>query len=98
MSSFSENVRVMRKLRGLTQVELAVKSEVAVAQISRFESGKQTPNISNLVKISDALRISTDWLLDREGYYVHTPHELLSEDDLDLMARFEQLLLDRGAS
>lgn len=92
--SFGENIRKIRKLRGLAQKELAAKSGVASTIISRIESGKQKSTLDNLRKLADALYVSTDWLLDRDDFN-HRPHKLLSVDDIDLIARFEQMLLDR---
>ena len=92
--SFGENIRKIRKLRGLAQKELAVKLGVTSTTISRIESGKQKSTLDNLRKFANALYISTDWLLDRDDFS-YRPHKLLSVDDIDLIARFEQMLLDR---
>jgi transcriptional regulator with XRE-family HTH domain len=59
------NLRCLRELRGLTQTEMGARSGIAAASISHFETGQRVPSIASLVKIADALQVSTDVLLGR---------------------------------
>lgn len=52
-----------RKKLGLTQEALAEKGEVTTQFVSYAESGKRAMRPENLLKISSALGVSTDYLL-----------------------------------
>jgi transcriptional regulator with XRE-family HTH domain len=59
----SENIKKYRKLKGLTQNELAEKLVISPQSVSKWECGLSVPDISNLCKISNLLEISLDLLL-----------------------------------
>lgn len=46
-----------------TQPELARKSGVSTMTISHFECNRREPRIANLVRLADALGVTTDWLI-----------------------------------
>lgn len=52
-----------RKKLGLTQEQLAEKSELTTQAVSYFESGKRAMRPENLMKIAAGLGVSTDYLL-----------------------------------
>ena len=51
--------------KGWQQKRLALEAGMPDSTISQYTSGKRRPNIERLVKLADALDISTDELLDR---------------------------------
>ena len=53
-------VRVWRKYRGLTQVELAAKAGIAQTYLSRIELGARTGTAKVLRSLADALGIDLD--------------------------------------
>lgn len=57
-----ENISYYRKLRELTQKELANKIGITASAMSRIESGKNTPTASNLQRIASALGVSVEKL------------------------------------
>lgn len=64
--NFAERLRFAReKLRGLTQVELGEKAALPSTSISHFENvnGTRKPSFDNLIALSNALNISSDYLL-----------------------------------
>ncbi len=61
---FSANLRRVRKLRGMTQVELALMTELHRTQISLLERGKRMPRLDTLVKLVYALGCSADDLIE----------------------------------
>lgn len=66
-----------RKKMGLTQEQLAEKSEVTTQFVSYAESGKRGMRPENLMKIAAALGVSTDYLLT--GDIIDKDKLLLSE-------------------
>lgn len=57
------NLSTLRKKRGLSQAQLATRSDLPRSTISHFESGMGNPSLQNLVKLSSALQISIEELL-----------------------------------
>ena len=66
-----------RKQLGLTQEALAEKAEVTTQFVSYAESGKRAMRPGNLLKISEALGVSADYLLT--GDMIDKDSLLLSE-------------------
>ena len=60
---FNENLKELRKQKGLTQEELAQQLFVSRAAISKWESGRGYPNIDSLKSISDFFSVTVDELL-----------------------------------
>lgn len=65
MSPLSANLKVLRELRGLTQAELGSRAGIGAASVSHFETGQRAPSLDSLVKLADALGVTTDALLGR---------------------------------
>lgn len=55
-----------RKIRGLTQRQLAEKVGIKQPQLARIESGKQSPTIRTLVGICEALDYSLEIVVVRD--------------------------------
>ena len=63
-----ENLKKIRKAKGLTQKELAKLSDLSEAQISLIESGKRFPSYEALLKLAEALDCeSADLLSTRQN-------------------------------
>ncbi|MCD8146365.1 MAG: helix-turn-helix domain-containing protein [Clostridiales bacterium] len=61
---FGKRLQSARKMRGLTQVELAERLGLSSSQhISKIERGEKTCSIDLLVELSCVLHVSTEYLL-----------------------------------
>ena len=60
---FADNLKRLRKQKGLSQERLAELSHVHRVSISMFENGKKNPNVDSLKRLANALDVSTDELL-----------------------------------
>lgn len=60
---FGARIRIMRKSLGLTQADLAKKIGVTKQVITNYELGLREPPFRNLIGLSRALNVTTDWLL-----------------------------------
>lgn len=58
-----DNIRTIRKAKGLSQEELAIKLNVVRQTISKWEQGLSVPDSELLVSLSDALDTSVSTLL-----------------------------------
>ncbi len=57
MRAIAHNVKTVRQKRGLSQVELARRSNTSRSLIARFESTGTDIRIESLCRIADALRV-----------------------------------------
>lgn len=57
MKKLGENIRQARKIKGLTQEELAEKSNLSTMSIRRYEGGQRTITEKALVRIANALDV-----------------------------------------
>jgi transcriptional regulator with XRE-family HTH domain len=87
---FQKRLVEARKKRTLSQDELAKKSGLKPAAISHFETGSRKPSFDNLRKLSDALKVTADFLLGRTD-----DPEGFAEADVAFRHSFEQLSSDQ---
>ena len=59
----SENIKAVRKSKGLSQEELAAKLNVVRQTISKWEQGLSVPDADMLISLSEALETSVSALL-----------------------------------
>ena len=58
-------IKMRRRELKLTQTELAKEANLTPAAISQFESGTRKPSFKTLSSLSDALKVTTDYLLGK---------------------------------
>jgi transcriptional regulator with XRE-family HTH domain len=80
-------LRTFRQQRGITQVQLAKALGVQQANVSAMERGVRSLTIHQVVKLSKALKISTDVLLKGDG----TAPAKKPPQDLKLLRRMQRL-------
>jgi putative transcriptional regulator len=61
----NENIKAIRKSKGLSQEELAVKLNVVRQTVSKWERGLSVPDSDMLISISEALETSVSTLLGK---------------------------------
>lgn len=77
LGEVGQRIADRRKALGLTQEELAEKSNLTTQFVSYAESGKRASRPENLMKIASVLGVSTDYLLT--GDIIDKDKLLLSE-------------------
>ncbi|HEN4709625.1 helix-turn-helix transcriptional regulator [Streptococcus agalactiae] len=63
LTNFGENLRLMRKTKSLTQVEMSKKLNVTQGAYAKWENGRTEPNLENVVKLAKLFKTTTDFLL-----------------------------------
>lgn len=58
-----ENVRRYRKLKGMTQEQLALEAEMERSYVSDLERGTRNPSVRALGRLAEALQIEPQLLL-----------------------------------
>lgn len=69
----------LRKMRNMTQKELAEKLSLSVNSISMYERGMSTPNDDVKIKIAQIFHVSLDYLLGNVDEKIQNPSSLRSE-------------------
>lgn len=65
MTIFGERIKRLRIERNILQKHIAEHLGVTVRTYQYYESGELEPNLKNLVKLADYIKVSTDYLLGR---------------------------------
>ena len=60
---FSENLRALRKAKGLTQEELAIRLHVVRQTVSKWEKGLSVPDADLLLRLAEVLDTTVSRLL-----------------------------------
>lgn len=64
LQALGNRLRELRRLRGLSQEELAWKADLELSQISRIERGVINTSVSQVLSIAEALEISLPEFFD----------------------------------
>lgn len=91
---FGENLKAMRKAKGYTQQELAMKLNVVRQTVSKWEKGLSVPDAEILVEIADVLDTDVSVLLGKEV----SDEESRDEVALQLAKISEQLAIKNRKS
>lgn len=63
MSSFSSNLKDLRKNKGMSQIELAKALGISTSSVAMYEVGKREPNFILLKKIASYFKVDVNYLL-----------------------------------
>lgn len=85
MSDYGSRIKETRKLRGLTQQEVADAAGMSVMTIRRYESGERTPNIESLRKIAGAMGCSVADIIPPEPRIISSVSSELTEEEKSLL-------------
>lgn len=69
MIDIGENIREIRKLKGMTQKELGNKLGISQSVINQFENNKTAPKLQTIEKLAIALEVSMYDILKRSAEY-----------------------------
>lgn len=59
------NLRLLRKKHGLTQVQLQLATGIEQALLSKFERGERIPPTDTLITLADFYGVSLDYIAGR---------------------------------
>lgn len=63
--SMNNNLKLLRKKRGYTQIAVQMKTGIEQALLSKFENGERIPPTETLLKLAEFYNVSIDYLLCR---------------------------------
>lgn len=61
--NISDRIQNLRKIKGISQEELADKIGVSRQAVSKWESEQSTPDVDKIIIMSDYFEVTTDYLL-----------------------------------
>lgn len=59
------NLKALRKARGLTQISLQMQIGIEQALLSKFENGERIPPTDTLIRLADFYGVSMDYIMGR---------------------------------
>ncbi|MBR4288140.1 MAG: helix-turn-helix transcriptional regulator [Clostridia bacterium] len=59
------NLRLLRKNKGYTQIAVQMKTGIEQALLSKFENGERVPPTETLIRLADFYEVSIDYILCR---------------------------------
>lgn len=59
------NLKTLRKSKGLTQIAMQMQTGIEQALISKYENGERIPPTETLIILADFFNTNIDYLLDR---------------------------------
>ncbi|HEM3588549.1 TPA: helix-turn-helix transcriptional regulator [Streptococcus suis] len=95
MSIFTIRLKALRKEKKLTQKELAEKIGIKQNSYSDWETGKNEPNLENIVKLAQLLDTTTDDLLGQTIYSKVDVTNFLEDFDVNGLRNFSKDELDK---
>ncbi len=63
------NIKELRTAKGYNQIQLAEFLEVSQTSVSNWENGRYLPETDKLLKMSEILDASIDYILGKSKYY-----------------------------
>jgi len=95
MSVFSDRLRQLRKVREVTQAQLAEAIGITDRACRRYEAGENEPTLSVIQKIADFFDVSVDFLMGRDNYWqdknghinVRVPPDIFSQEDIKRLTK-----------
>jgi transcriptional regulator with XRE-family HTH domain len=84
---FANRLKELRKQKNLSQTELGEIAKLHYTHIGRFERGLSKPNGETLMRLSEALGVSSDYLL--EG--ITNEAAKAKFEDRELLRQFQQV-------
>ena len=97
LKALGERIREARKRQGITQLDLAEKVQISASYMSDIEMGKTNFGVETLIRISEELQISTDWLIraavpEVSAIYYEELYNLIKDCDPALIENMLQML------
>ena len=81
-----QQLRILRKNKGLSMKELGAAVGLAESTISLYETGKRQPDNDTMLRLADFFGVSIDYLLGRNG--IKNPPNVF---DVDGIVTFEEI-------
>ena len=82
MATYSERIRELRALHGMSQQDLADRLDVNKVTISQYERGVRKPDLNVLTALCDIFNVSSDYLLGKDDVTIR----IVGKEELEKLA------------
>ena len=65
--AIDENIRIIRRIKQLSQIDFAKKLRISQPQLSRYETGVNAPDYQTMRKLDKAFNVNIHWLVTNKG-------------------------------
>lgn len=99
MVNVGKRISDLRKSYGYTQEKLAEMAEISIQFLIQIEHGKKTMKVGTLRKLSAALSVSSDYIINGTGAYSENAEingllSTLSEDNREQAAKLLKVFVE----
>ncbi len=91
-TTFPKRLKKLRKLKNLSQEELAFNLDISRTHLSNLEAGNATPSLNLLISIANYFNCSYDYLLNRISY--PDEYKPISNNIFDLLNDYPEFRFD----
>ena len=88
---YPNRIRELRIEKGITQIALSIELEVTQETISAYETGKNLPSTSNLLKLRRILSLCLDYILMMSPIRTPIDTSTMVNDERRLLTYFRML-------
>ena len=98
MNSYGIRLKQVRRVLGLTQIQLAEQAGIAVSSLRRYEAGEREPPLSALEKCAKAMGLSLNELLNGDIMHLYDEMKSVAEEVKESIQSFDlyQKLLEKN--
>ncbi|MCW6077238.1 helix-turn-helix domain-containing protein [Clostridium sporogenes] len=79
-NTIGEKIKKYRLLRGLTQIELSIQTNIKKSAIGTYETNKIYPPMEKLEKIAEVLDVDTNVFMDDYYIFISNNHQAFFKD------------------
>lgn len=101
MESIAKRITQARNDLNINQKELAQRANITEANLSRYENGVREPKSAVLIRLADALGVTTDYLVgltDEKNYDDYDVTKLNESDLLTTLQNMEEHIITNSSS
>ena len=91
MRTIGTNIRKLRKLNNLSQVEFSSHIGISQGNLSEIEQGNSNPSLDTLLTIKSRFKCSIDELTSSEEQLSKYNDTLISEEELGMLTNYKLL-------
>lgn len=91
MGTIAERITQARTDLNINQKELAKRSNITEANLSRYENGVREPKSAVLARLADALEVTTDYLVGLTDEKNYDAYDITKQDDNDILKTLQDL-------
>ena len=88
-----DNVKKLRRVKNLSQLELSERADLSMNTISKFEINQKQINLQTLIKIANALDVDVNYLLGYESKEISQQELLINSLLQDFTDKDKEMLI-----